>query len=87
MANLLVWILVGLIAGWLAGRVMTGRGFGLLMDIVVGMLGAFLGGFLAGLVGISAVGILAQILVAFAGAVILLMMLRLLGAGRRRPSL
>ena len=84
LSTLLVWIVVGLIAGWLAGKVMTGHGLGILMDIVVGIIGAFLGGFIAGAFGFVATNLIAQILIAFAGAVILLMVLRLVGVGRRR---
>ena len=86
--NLLVWILVGLVAGFLAAKVMTGHGFGIVVDILVGIVGAFLGGFMAGLVGLSATTLVAQIVVAFIGAVVLLMLLRLVGVGsRRRRSL
>jgi len=84
MSNLLIWIIVGLIAGWLAGKVMTGHGLGIIMDIVVGVIGAFLGGFIAGAFGFVATSFVAEVLVAFAGAVILLMVLRLAGVGRRR---
>ena len=83
LSSLLVWVIVGLIAGWLAGKVMTGHGLGILADIVVGIIGAFLGGFIAGIFGFVATNLIAEILVAFAGAVILLMILRLVGVGRR----
>ena len=76
MDNLIVLLLVGLIAGFLASKVMTGSGMGLIWDIVVGVLGAFLGGWLAGLVGIAVGGLLAEIIVAFIGAVILLFVFR-----------
>ena len=82
--SLLVWIGVGLVAGFLASHVMTGHGFGLIMDIVVGIIGAFLGGFLAAAVGLSATTLIAQLIVAFIGAIILLMLLRLVGLGRTR---
>ena len=75
--DLIVFIIVGAIAGFLAGKVMTGRGLGLIWDIVVGILGAFLGGWLAGLVGIGVTSTLALIIVAFVGAVILLGIFRL----------
>lgn len=75
--NLIVWIIVGAIAGFLAGKVITGRGLGLIWDIVVGILGAFLGGWLAGLAGIAVTNILVEILVAFVGAAILLFLYRL----------
>jgi len=75
--NLIIFIIVGAIAGFLAGKVMTGHGLGLVWDIVVGILGAFLGGWLAGLVGIAVTSTLALIIVAFVGAVILLAIFRL----------
>ena len=53
MEHLLVWLVVGLVAGWLAGKVMTGHGFGIIVDILVGIVGAFIGGYMAGLVGIA----------------------------------
>ena len=85
--GLLSWLIVGLIAGWLASQVMKGGGSGLVGDIVVGIVGAMIGGFLAGtLLGIpNAVnGInLSSIIVAFLGAVILIALLRMI-SGRRR---
>jgi uncharacterized membrane protein YeaQ/YmgE (transglycosylase-associated protein family) len=77
MTNLIVWIVVGLIAGYLASKVLRGRGMGLVADIVVGLLGAILGGFLAGIAGISFGGLLGEVTIAFLGAVILLLLLRL----------
>jgi uncharacterized membrane protein YeaQ/YmgE (transglycosylase-associated protein family) len=74
--GLIVWLIVGAIAGYLASKVLTGKGMGILWDIVVGILGAFVGGFLAGLVGISAGNILVEIVIAFVGAVILLLVFR-----------
>ena len=76
----LVWfILVGLIAGWLAGLIVKGGGYGLVGDIVVGILGALLGGFLFGSLG-GAVGggLLGSIVVATLGAIILIAILRLI---------
>jgi len=75
--NLLIFIIVGAIAGLLAGKVVTGHGLGLVWDIVVGILGAFLGSWLAGLVGIAVSSLVALIIVAFVGAVILLALFRL----------
>jgi uncharacterized membrane protein YeaQ/YmgE (transglycosylase-associated protein family) len=69
---------VGLVAGWLAGKVSRGHGFGLIGDLVVGLIGAFIGGFLAGLIFHGTVGLLGSIIVAFLGAVILLAILRAL---------
>jgi uncharacterized membrane protein YeaQ/YmgE (transglycosylase-associated protein family) len=84
--SILSWIVVGLIAGWLAGSVMKGGGFGLIGDIVVGIIGGVLGGFIASYffhVGDPMSGInLTSVLIAFGGAVVLLALLRLLG-GRR----
>ena len=78
--NSLIWFLIiGAIAGWLAGLVMKGRGFGLLGDIVVGIIGAFLGGWVFGKLGVSFGGGLAGgLIVAFLGAVILLFLVRLI---------
>lgn len=77
--ELLWFILVGLIAGWLAGMLVKGGGFGVIGDIIVGILGALLGGFLFGQLGLSAGGgTLGSIIVATIGAVILIFILRLL---------
>lgn len=80
--GLLSWIVVGLIAGWLAGKVMKGSGFGLLGDIIVGVVGALVGGWLADSVLGLGVGItgfnLTTIIVAFLGAVLVLFVLRVL---------
>ena len=85
METIVVILLVGLVAGFLASRVVAGHGYGLVGDIVVGILGALLGFFLAGALGIVMTGLLAEIIVAFIGAVILLAVLRLVtGRGRFR---
>jgi uncharacterized membrane protein YeaQ/YmgE (transglycosylase-associated protein family) len=77
--GLIWWILVGLIAGWLAGKVMKGSGFGVAMDIVVGIVGAIVGGWIFGrLGGFPFGGTLGTIVVAFAGAVIFLWLVRLI---------
>ena len=74
-----VWfILIGLAAGWLAGQVMKGGGFGVLGDIVVGVIGELLGGFLFRTFGVSAGGgLLGSLIVATIGAIVLLFVLRL----------
>ena len=75
----LIWMLViGAIAGWLAGLVMKGRGFGILGNIVVGIVGAVIGGFLFNALGIAFWGLLGTLLVAFIGAVILLFIVGLI---------
>jgi uncharacterized membrane protein YeaQ/YmgE (transglycosylase-associated protein family) len=77
--SLIVWLLVGAIAGWLAGKVVTGGGFGLIGDIIVGIVGAFIAGWLLPQVGIViGGGIIAAIIDAFIGAVILLVVIRLI---------
>jgi uncharacterized membrane protein YeaQ/YmgE (transglycosylase-associated protein family) len=72
----LIWIVGGIVAGWLTGLIMEGKGFGLLGDLVVGLLGGLLGGWLAGLVGLDARGWIGQILVSIIGGVILVAVVR-----------
>jgi uncharacterized membrane protein YeaQ/YmgE (transglycosylase-associated protein family) len=75
----LTWIVVGLVAGWLAGQLMKGGGYGVLVDIILGILGGFLGGWLFGqLVIWPGGGMIGSIVVAFIGAVILVGITRLL---------
>lgn len=85
--GILSWIVVGLIAGWLAGMVMKGGGYGVMGDIIIGVIGGLLGGWIASSllhIGAGVNGInLESILVAFAGAVVLLVGVRLLSGGRR----
>ena len=77
--NFLVWIVVGLVAGWLAGQVMKGGGYGVLVDIILGILGGILGGWIFGLLGIwQGGGIIGSLIVAFIGAVILVAITRLI---------
>ena len=83
--GILIWIIVGAIAGFLASKVLRGKGMGLPADIVVGILGAFLGGWLAGLIGIpvsSGTFTVGGLVAAFAGAVILLAVFRAVSRGR-----
>jgi uncharacterized membrane protein YeaQ/YmgE (transglycosylase-associated protein family) len=77
-SNLIYWIVVGLIAGWAAGRIMKGGGYGPLMDIVLGIVGAVVGGWLMGILGIYAGGLIGTIIVAIIGAVFLIWLSRLL---------
>ena len=78
------WIIVGLIAGAIAARVVAGRGFGCIADIVVGVAGALIGGFLLGAIFhvTGTVGFWGSIIVAFIGAALLLSVLKLLSGGR-----
>jgi uncharacterized membrane protein YeaQ/YmgE (transglycosylase-associated protein family) len=88
LSAILVWALIGLVAGFLASKVMLGHGMGLMADIAVGIVGALAAGFLAGYFGItlSVPGhpIISEIIIAFIGAILLLLILRLFGLGRRR---
>jgi|SRR5690348_11429545 uncharacterized membrane protein YeaQ/YmgE (transglycosylase-associated protein family) len=74
--TILIWLLVGLVAGFLASVVMRGGGYGIVGDIVVGLVGALLGGFLAGLLGLGSSGLIGSIIIAFIGACILIAILR-----------
>jgi uncharacterized membrane protein YeaQ/YmgE (transglycosylase-associated protein family) len=76
--TLLIFLAIGAVAGWLAGVIMQGSGFGLLGDIIIGIIGAVIGGFLFGLLGFAAVGLIGQIISATVGAVVLVFVLRLL---------
>ena len=76
---LIIWLIVGAVAGWLAGMVVKGGGFGLIGDIIVGIVGAFIAGWLLPRIGIAiGGGVIAAIINAFIGAVILLIVLRLI---------
>jgi uncharacterized membrane protein YeaQ/YmgE (transglycosylase-associated protein family) len=81
------WLLVGLIAGFLASVVMRGGGYGVVGDIVVGLVGALIGGFLANLLGLGASGLIGTIIVAFIGACILIALLRAFSGGFTRRTL
>jgi uncharacterized membrane protein YeaQ/YmgE (transglycosylase-associated protein family) len=80
--HLLWFILIGIAAGWLAGRIMKGGGFGLVGDLVIGVIGALLGGFLFGALGIHAYGLLGSLITATVGAVILIALLRFIKRGK-----
>ncbi len=77
--NFLWFLIIGLVAGWLAGVLMKGGGFGMVGDLVVGVIGAVLGGWLFGALGISAGGgLIGSLIVAVIGAVVLLFLVRLI---------
>jgi uncharacterized membrane protein YeaQ/YmgE (transglycosylase-associated protein family) len=84
--TLLTWLIVGLVAGLLASFVMGGVGYGLIGDIIIGIVGAFVGGWLFSALGVASPlgGLPGTILVAFIGAVVLLFVLRMIRGGRRR---
>lgn len=72
------WIVVGLIAGWAAGKIMKGGGYGVVVDIVLGIVGAVVGGWLMGLVGIYSGSFIGTIIIAIIGAVFLIWLSRVL---------
>lgn len=75
----LLWVvLIGILAGWLAGQITKGRGFGLLGDLIVGILGSLLGSFIFGLLGIAAYSLLGRLVMAVVGAIVLLWLIRLI---------
>ncbi|MGH9775700.1 MAG: GlsB/YeaQ/YmgE family stress response membrane protein [Candidatus Acidiferrales bacterium] len=71
-------VVIGILAGWLAGVVTKGRGFGLLGDLIVGILGSLVGSFLFGLLGIAAYGLPGRLVLATVGAIVLLWLIRLI---------
>ncbi len=75
----MIWfLLVGLVAGWLAGKLTKGSGYGVFGDIIIGVLGAFVGGFLFRIFGVAAYGTIGSIVVATIGAVVLVLVVRAL---------
>ena len=81
--HLLWWILVGLVAGWLTGKIMKGGGYGFFLDIILGIVGAVVGGYIARAIGISPEGgLIYTILIALGGAVIVVFLFRLI-AGKK----
>ncbi len=82
MNELIYFLLIGLAAGWLAGKLMEGRSFGLVGNLIVGVIGAILGGLVFRLVGLAATGLLGSLICATAGAVLLLFLLQKFG---KRP--
>ena len=80
--GIIAWLFVGLIAGWLASRMMRGGGYGVVGDIVVGLIGSFLGGLLMGFLTGGAYGFWGSVVVAFIGACVLIALVRVV-VGRR----
>jgi uncharacterized membrane protein YeaQ/YmgE (transglycosylase-associated protein family) len=70
--SLIMFLVIGALAGWLAGQLMKGSGFGLVGNIIVGIIGAMIGGFLFGMLGISAGGLIGSLITAVIGAAVLL---------------
>ena len=83
--GIIAWIIIGVLAGWITGKLMKGSGFGFIMDMVVGLIGALVGGFLSSHLGFGGVdqhGLIISILIAVIGAVILTVLLRLVTGNR-----
>ena len=75
----LLWeILIGIVVGWLAGQMVIGRGMGVLVVLIVGIIGSLLGGWLFGIIGLAAYGLIAQLVMGVVGAVILLLLVRVI---------
>jgi len=75
----LLWtIVIGILAGWLAGQIVKGRGMGVGIDLLVGIVGSILGGWIFGLLGLAAYGLIGRLTMAVVGAVILLLLIRAL---------
>ncbi len=85
--HLLWWIIVGLIAGWATGKIMRGEGYGTLVDIIVGIVGAVIGGWIMTALGFSARGgMIYTILVAIGGAIVLTWIIRMITGNRSSGS-
>ncbi|HSY35287.1 MAG TPA: GlsB/YeaQ/YmgE family stress response membrane protein [Acidobacteriaceae bacterium] len=85
--GIIAWIIIGIVAGWLTGKIMKGSGFGVIMDMVVGLVGALIGGFISeklGFGGVGEHGLIMSIFIAVIGAVILTWLIRLITGGRER---
>lgn len=76
--NIILFLLIGLVAGWLAGKIMKGKGFGLVGNLVVGVVGALIGGFVFNALNISFAGIVGSLIAALVGALILLWIIGLI---------
>jgi uncharacterized membrane protein YeaQ/YmgE (transglycosylase-associated protein family) len=79
--NLILFLVIGIVAGYLAGKIMKGKGFGLLGDLIVGVIGSFIGVWVFGLLGIWTGGILGLLIAAIVGALLLLYVVRLVKKG------
>jgi uncharacterized membrane protein YeaQ/YmgE (transglycosylase-associated protein family) len=78
MSSLFWFLIIGILAGWLAGKIMRGGGFGLLGDLVVGVIGAVVGGWIFGLLHIAAWGLIGSLVTALVGAMAFLYVIRLI---------
>jgi uncharacterized membrane protein YeaQ/YmgE (transglycosylase-associated protein family) len=83
--GIIAWIIIGIIAGWITGKLMKGSGFGAIMDMIVGLVGALIGGFISSHLGFGGVGehgLVMSVVIAVIGAVILTLLLRLITGNR-----
>ncbi len=83
--SVLAWIVIGVIAGWITGKLMKGSGFGFIMDMVVGLVGALIGGWISGMLGFGTTGqhgMIGSIIIAVIGAVLLTVLVRLISGNR-----
>jgi uncharacterized membrane protein YeaQ/YmgE (transglycosylase-associated protein family) len=76
--NIIFWLIIGAVAGWLAGQLMRGGGFGLIGNIIVGIVGAVIGGWFFSLLGLSADGTIGSLVTATVGAILLLFVVGLI---------
>jgi uncharacterized membrane protein YeaQ/YmgE (transglycosylase-associated protein family) len=79
--GLIMFLVIGAVAGWIAGKLMRGGGFGLVGNIVVGVIGAFIGGYLFGALGVAAGGLVGSLVMATVGALVLLFVVSLFKRG------
>jgi uncharacterized membrane protein YeaQ/YmgE (transglycosylase-associated protein family) len=83
--GIIAWIIIGIVAGWITGKLMKGSGFGAIMDMIIGLVGALIGGFISSHLGFGGVGehgLVMSIVIAVIGAVILTLLLRLITGNR-----
>jgi uncharacterized membrane protein YeaQ/YmgE (transglycosylase-associated protein family) len=82
MSTYLIWVIViGILAGFLAGKIMRGRGYGIIVDLLLGIVGSYIGGWLFTRLGIASGGLVGQLLMALVGALLLLFIVRLIKRG------
>jgi len=75
----LIWtIVIGILAGWLAGKIVKGQGMGVLVDLLVGIVGSVLGGWIFGILGLAAYGLIGRLVMSVVGAIVLLLLVRAL---------
>jgi uncharacterized membrane protein YeaQ/YmgE (transglycosylase-associated protein family) len=86
MSNTIWFLIIGIVAGWLAGQLMRGHGFGFWVDMIVGVIGAYIGGFLLSVVGVETYGLIGQLIASTIGAVVLVWIIRAFSGSRREEK-